>query len=297
MDGQSIFDGYPREMVHPGYRVDPNSQEAYRASQTRLAPVTVFAPWQEDEYRAQGYRLKGENIVVPAAALEYPKTMTHPEHVEGVPATTQIVAIDGKIEAIPIPGTPEKYPHVVVESGAEEKEWRGKGYLPAGEWNPEAYDHATVAPGVPGGEWPKMVDGQLVQDPDAPPPPSNEYPKCVFPPGCDMSNPPIVNSREEEYKIMGMPPVMAVEIIANAGARLMEASYAVDPKARKRRTSRTKRPKRVLSEEHLAKLQAGRLAARERKAHGEEQGRACDARVQDWSAPQRLEEGSEGQEP
>ena len=200
----------------------------------------------------------------------------------------------------PIPGTPEKYPHVVAESGAEEKEWRGKGYLPAGEWNPEAYDHATVAPGVPGGEWPKMVDGVLTQDPDAPPPPSNEYPKCVFPPGCDMSNPPIVNSREEEYKIMGHPrPLVKIDLSPLVDNGVIPTPQPVIERSLRpnRRPKTRKRPKRVLSEEHLAKLQAGRIAALERKAHAEEQGRAGNARVQGGSPALGIEEGSESQEP
>lgn len=288
----SIWEGYPREMVHPSYRVDPASTEAYRASSNRLAPVTVYAPHQEDEFRSYGYVLKGENIPFSAERIEYPLMMTHPDHVDAVPASTQIIAVDGQFQVLPVPEIKERYPHVFVDDKAHEAMWEKKGYRRVGVFDPGAYERATVAPGPAGGEWPKMVNGVLCEDPSAPLPPSNEYPKCVYPPGCDPMNPPIVHSRTEEYKIMGMP------FSANSGAPLLEDRPARVSRGVRKVARVTGRPRKVMSEEHKLKMAAGRKAAAERRARAkEEQDRARDARVQDGRVAERIEERAGSQEP
>jgi hypothetical protein len=48
-----------------------------------------------------------------------------------------------------------------------------------------AFDKANAAPGKPGDEWPKWVDGVLTQDPEAPVDLTKDYPKWLHFTGAD----------------------------------------------------------------------------------------------------------------
>jgi len=59
------------------------------------------------------------------SAQRYPLMLRHPLHRDAIPTTWEFSA-DGV--GVPIPGSPEEYPDVIVYSPAEEAEWRAKGW-------------------------------------------------------------------------------------------------------------------------------------------------------------------------
>lgn len=70
----------------------------------------------------------------------------------------------------------------IARDATAEKALMARGFERPGTANPAAFIRAQDQPGepVPHEEWPKMVNGQVMQDPDAPPPPKvDEYPKLV----------------------------------------------------------------------------------------------------------------------
>ncbi len=134
---------------------------------------------------------------------EYPKMVHHPNHVDAVAASQGARLEDGKLVTFAIPGTAEKFPAVSVRDAAEEKAWAAKGYHAAARSDPVAFDRAIAAPGKPGEEWPKWVDGVLTQDPEAPADLSREYPKWVhFASGDSV----LVNDPAHEARVLAGRP-------------------------------------------------------------------------------------------
>ncbi len=85
-------------------------------------------------------------------------------------------------EAYPMFLTHPDQEGVIARDAAHEKALAAKGFVRQGEANPSAFIRAQDVPGEPEPhqEWPKMVDGKIMQDPEAPPPPKvGEYPKLV----------------------------------------------------------------------------------------------------------------------
>ncbi len=147
----------------------------------RFPDVIVHDAKQEAMYRAQGYLRFGESAPVYDAHLEYPKILCHADYQEAVlPTQSPVVNPSGQVSFVTIPGTPAKFPHVTVSSREEEDKWAEKGYFPAGHFDVAAYEKAVDAPGEAGDEWPKWVDGVLMDDPEKPVDESRLYPMMVY---------------------------------------------------------------------------------------------------------------------
>lgn len=129
---------------------------------------------------------------------EYPKTLTHPGF---KPARKIADAVQGS--GMANPGMPEQWepmmwPPVLVNGADDEEYYLAKGYIAPGKADAAAFSTAKASPFVPGrpqNEYPKMVNGVLVQDPDAPTSGIQEYPKWLTPP---KGEPVLANSAEEE---------------------------------------------------------------------------------------------------
>jgi hypothetical protein len=228
MAGTSTID-YPKTMVHPHYQkgsanvvegFDPRSGKHfkdYQGTPDRNPPVHVYTPDQEERVRALGYLQYGEKPPAHAEYSEYPLTLCHPGHVEAVPdeKVPHKDETTGAVTIIVVPGKPEILPHAVVHSAAEEKAWLARGYRRPGQSNPTAARDAVAKPYVPGQvthEWPKMVDGVLMQDPKTQAPGPTQYPKWITTGKDPNTGDPIgktVASLEEERALrakVGLPP-------------------------------------------------------------------------------------------
>lgn len=174
----------PKALHHPHFHKGnrtklPNGD--WQGESDVFPPVTVNNPDQEGFYRAKGYLAHGEKPPVSAEYREYPLMLSHPEHVDAVPEQRiMFKGADGKpVEQI-VPGTPERFPHAIVKSKADEQSWLAKGYRRLGKPDPDAAERAQASPFNPDfvpQEFPKMVDGKIVD-------PFNEvkfqeYPKWV----------------------------------------------------------------------------------------------------------------------
>ncbi len=180
-------DAYPKSLVHPqhepsrSYKVADQSGPAtgsriggtYGTAQ-RFPPVTVMNQVQEAHHRAMGYREFGEEAPM-AAFSEYPLIMTHPDFAEPVPEQTVHYADPqtGQVTFHAIAGKPGRLPPVTVHSPAEEAAQAGKGYARPGRSDPAAVERSSAAPHDPAHvfrEYPKLVDGKIVTDPNGPDP-------------------------------------------------------------------------------------------------------------------------------
>jgi hypothetical protein len=82
----------------------------------------------------------------------------------------------------------EKWPQVTVTTPDDEAYYEAKGYKPAGNPDAAAFSMAQSSPYVAGrktNEYPKMLNGVLVQDPNAPASNFQEFPKWIIPPQGD----------------------------------------------------------------------------------------------------------------
>lgn len=121
---------------------------------------------------------------------EYPKVLNHPayQHARKIAeATPAIPPSEGQpfIPAQPERWEPERWPQVTVMSADDEEYYLAKGYMAAGKSDPAAFSTAHASPYVAGrrvSEYPKMVDGVLVQDPNAPTTGFQKYPMYLTPP-------------------------------------------------------------------------------------------------------------------
>jgi hypothetical protein len=175
--------GFPIIMVHPQHRAatvqDFDSNDGLPGTPERFPPIEVHSPDQEAETRARGYLRHGEAVPKVADFSEFPKMMRHPKHVDAIPPSQGAQMVDGRLTTYPIPGVPEKFPDATAKDADEQAVWEAKGYEAAGVEDPLAFERATVSPGKPGDDWPKWVDGVLMQDPDAPPDMTGQYPKWL----------------------------------------------------------------------------------------------------------------------
>lgn len=138
---------------------------------------------------------------------EYPKVLRHPARQRArktAEATPAIPPQEGRpmIPAQPEQWEPERYPDITVISVDDEQYYVAKGYQSPGMSDPAAFSTAKASPYVPGrevSEWPKMVGGKLMQDPNKPAGGPVEYPKWVRPPEGDAI---LVNSASEEDALM-----------------------------------------------------------------------------------------------
>lgn len=192
---------YPKAMVHPAYAPAVLGRAPGEGRPARFPPVTVEAKDQEEEYRAKGYLAHGETGKGIAAYAEFPKMLAHPDHVDAVSDEIIPRRENGQILTTVIRGAPEKYPPVIVNTPAEEAAWGAKGYLAPGRGDPEAIAAAIASPHVPGRvveEWPKMVNGVLVDE--RPTVDTTKYPMWLSDGGRDKDGNPtgqIVNSEAE----------------------------------------------------------------------------------------------------
>lgn len=221
---------FPKTMTHPHARKgsakpvqykDPVSGRAvtdYQGTPDRLPPLFVENAEQEERARAKGYLDFGEAPPPVAGYSEYPLMLVHPKHVDAVPEERHPYrkTEGGPVEWNITPGKPEQFPHVTVHDADQEETWKAKGYERPGRADPQAVADAKASPHVPGrttSEWPKMVDGVLVEDPDAPPDGPEEYPKWIttgkHPDTGDVMG-KTVASREGEVALrtkLGLPPI------------------------------------------------------------------------------------------
>jgi hypothetical protein len=173
-------------MIHPQHKdADIRKGDARSnmpGSPERWPAVEVRNADEEDMIRAKGYLRYGEAMPERAGFNEYPIVLSHPEHVDDIPATYGMKMEGGRAITYPIPMVPGKYPDVTANTPSEKKEWEAKGYVANGVFDERAFEKATVAAGKPGDEWPRWeeIDGQmvLVQDPENPPL-GDEYPKYI----------------------------------------------------------------------------------------------------------------------
>lgn len=196
--------GFPQMMVHPQHRAavlaDFSSGDGLPGAPERYPPIEVHDENQEAATRARGYLRYGEQMPKLAEYNEFPKVMSHPEHVDPV-APTKGARPDGNggMVIFDIPGTPERMPNVTVRNEDEEAEWQAKGYAAAGHSDGYAFERAHVSAGDPGSEWPKWVDGVLMQDPDAPVDLTKDYPKWLhFEEGASV----LVNDPSHEARVL-----------------------------------------------------------------------------------------------
>src|SRR6185312_8995165 len=133
----------------------------------------------------------------------YPMWMKHPHHRPAVVSDDYEAGANrgAQFKHHAKPGVPEQFPAVMVNNPDQEGYYAAKGYVAQGG-DPKAFERAQIAP-IPQGyrhqEYPRIVNGLVQQDPNAPEPETNEYPKWVRP---DGQEPRIVKSRAEENEIM-----------------------------------------------------------------------------------------------
>lgn len=206
--------GFPLTMHHPGHAPAVLSTASVvgdwrKAKPERFPPVEVHSSAQEAQYRAQGYLRHGEHAEVSVSEYSrYPLMMRHPDRVDAVAESSEAHQVDGQVIISRRPGMPGKFPDVTVNDEDEEDAWRDKGYEVQGNPSEEAFEHTVRSHGEAGDEWPKWIDGELVQDPDAPADDSNYYPLWVhFDDGSDSV---LVKDHAEHSRVLsahGMPPV------------------------------------------------------------------------------------------
>lgn len=115
---------------------------------------------------------------------EYPLVMRHPAE-KGAEITPIITPDPTRPGAFltNYRSTPGQLPPVTVHTADQEAQYEAKGYKRSGNSDANAFQASFAAPYRPGAElseWPKMVDGKLVQDPSLARGPV-EYPKWVGP--------------------------------------------------------------------------------------------------------------------
>lgn len=160
----------------------PNNVQAQEGRPERFPPIDVMTAAQEAYYLAKGYLSAGAAVPGKSDFAEWPKMLTHPQHVPAKPATMDAKLNDqGKLVEFAVAGTPEQFPHIQVNNETEQKRWEAKGYRATSAPDPEAYAKTFAAPFDPNYEvkhYPMMVDGVVVNDPNGPGS-FQEYPKWI----------------------------------------------------------------------------------------------------------------------
>src|SRR3984957_18868557 len=113
---------------------------------------------------------------------EYPLVMVHPAM--QAPVITPVITPDPTRPGSFLTNyrsTPGQLAPVTVNNADQEAQYEAKGYKRGGISDANAFQASFAAPyrpGADGSEWPKMVDGKLVQDPSLAKGPQ-EYPKWM----------------------------------------------------------------------------------------------------------------------
>lgn len=213
---------YPKCMVHPAHapavigerQIDRLGRVSYGQSiPERFPKMWVEAPEQEEEARSRGYLALGEAPPLPVGFSEYPLMMAHPDHQDMIPDEIKAERqADGAIRTWTVPGVPEVHPHITVQNAGVEADWAARGYKRMGVSDPAASSSARAGyvPGTAAAEYPKWVDGQLVQDPRGPTPGPMQYPKWISSHEC------VVNSAEEEAALLGYEVARPAEVDVQA---------------------------------------------------------------------------------
>lgn len=166
----------PKTLNHPHYRKSVPQKIVsmqgdveltnWRGDPDLFPPITVNNPEQEAFYRAKGYLAPGEPMPKSADYAEYPVMLSHPGHVDAIPDDFDIKKdTNGAIISTRIPGSPEKFPPQMAKDEAGEKVLEAKGYKRIGKADADASERAQASPFDPGfdpKEFPKMVDGKIV---------------------------------------------------------------------------------------------------------------------------------------
>ena len=228
---------YPVTMTHPQAKrstvrqitgQDPNSGRKFTDSHgdpDRFPPVTVNTEEQEEEYRAKGYLAAGDSPIQVDGYHDFPKWLVHPDYVEGSPNINPLFDPEGRLVRAAIKGTPDKLPPLLVNDTAQQKAAFAQGYIEQVAPDPRAMEALAASPYVPGrvtSEYPKMVDGVLVEDPDIDQSGFQEYPKWV---GDNL-----VNSRAEELALTGAP--VSVESLPTKGVNAVRKAPTWTPEMR-----------------------------------------------------------------
>lgn len=212
---------YPKTLVHPAARKGrsravqngnrPNGEPIfdYYGDPDVFPPIDVYNPDQEAMYRAKGYLEYGEKGTTQMEYVEFPKILSHPDYEAAIPDMRDARKNEhGHIEEFTIKGRPERNGPVTVKNRAEQDAWEAKGWGEPVKSDPEAYAKAFASPFDPSrvfSEYPKMVDGVVVNDPNAP---SGfvEFPKWV-------GDTVVQNAAEEdrERKRQGLTPMATPE--------------------------------------------------------------------------------------
>ncbi len=99
-------------------------------------------------------------------------------------------------------GRARRFPPVMVQNAEQEAYHASQGYEP-GQSSKAAFEKAPLPSGYQQQEYPKIVNGLVVQDPNAPPPVDPNYPKWVDLPDGSQK---LVNNQAEERALVGEPP-------------------------------------------------------------------------------------------
>lgn len=199
---------YPKQMRHPNFikgraiaiagterMVGGVSTPDYQGIPDIFPPIEVSNADQEAQYRAKGYLAANENPAM-AQYQRYPMWMRHPS------GESALVSTEG-----------------------EEAAYVERGFAVPGKPDPEAVHTAHSAPYQPNrrvSEWPKMVDGKLMQDPDLANRSAGEYPKWV--------GGKVVNNFEEERLLVepAAPPADTEDERAKLLKQAAEANIKID---------------------------------------------------------------------
>lgn len=184
---------FPKHMTHPAHAPAvnsvaavsmggaPNNVSTAQGRAERFPPIDVHNPSQEAYYASQGYLPAGAARPITQTFSEYPKMLWHPDHVDATPAIPHAWRDEtGGYHETVTPGTPEKFPAVMVKDAAEQTHWEAKGWQETGRADVDAYETAIAAPYNPSFEvqqFPMLVNGVVV-DPTVPAR-FQEYPKWV----------------------------------------------------------------------------------------------------------------------
>ena len=153
---------------------------------------------------------------------EYPKTLNHPDF---KPARRIAEAVRGRnlSESEPEQWEAARFPAVVVNTADDEEYYTAKGYKAAGNPDPQAFSKANASPYVAGSkhnEWPKMINGVLVQDPSLPTSSFQEHPKWLTSPTGEQV---LAETAEQEEALMAQWTAPKQEEITADQAQIKKA--------------------------------------------------------------------------
>lgn len=228
---------YPKRMVHPGYQkgtvkeihgVDAVSGRKfldYQGTPDRYPPVDVINHDIEAQYRAKGYLAFGEAGGGSINYREYPKMLVHPDHVPPAQAIAAVLNGANQVLSPEVPAKAAVWPDIAVANPQEEAAAIAKGYLAPGKPDPDAMQAAISSPYDPSRvteEYPKMVNGALVEDPAIQGGPQ-QYPKWVNLPDHPHGGKEVRN-RAEEDALLGRPSAPPVAT-ASPGPPVGESKF------------------------------------------------------------------------